>query len=80
MRRMMTTTKKESITLTLDMVPPVNPKFATQLHKMFDMSTSELLDAYAANSSEKRWSQKYVARKSEFNGGTPFVDIVAPFL
>ena len=31
------------------MVPPVDPKFATQLHKMFDMSTSELLDAYAAN-------------------------------
>jgi hypothetical protein len=24
--------------------------------------------------------QKYVAAKSEFNGGTPFVGIIAPFL
>ena len=38
-----------SVTMIIDMVPPVDPKFATQLHKMNDMSTSELLDAYAAN-------------------------------
>mmetsp|Transcript_32165 Transcript_32165/g.47514 ORF Transcript_32165/g.47514 Transcript_32165/m.47514 type:complete len:563 (+) Transcript_32165:159-1847(+) len=36
--------------LTLDMIPPVDPKFATQLSKMQEMSTSELLDAYATNS------------------------------
>ena len=38
-----------SVTMIIDMVPPVDPKFATQLHKMNEMSTSELLDAYAAN-------------------------------
>jgi hypothetical protein len=36
-------------TITLDMVPPVDPKFATRFHTMQDISTSDLLDAYAAN-------------------------------
>lgn len=36
--------------LTLDMIPPVDPKFATQMGKMQEMSTSQLLDAYATNS------------------------------
>lgn len=36
--------------LTLDMIPPVDPKFATQLEKMQELSTSEILDAYATNS------------------------------
>jgi hypothetical protein len=39
-----------SVTILIDMVPPVDPKFATQLKDMNDLSTSELLDAYAANS------------------------------
>lgn len=38
-----------TMTLTLDMVPPVDPKFATQLTSISDLSTSELLDAYTAN-------------------------------
>lgn len=35
--------------LTLDMVPPVDPKFATEFGKLHEMTTSDLLDAYAAN-------------------------------
>lgn len=37
-----------TLVLTLDMVPPVDPKFATTLH-LEEMTTSEILDAYAAN-------------------------------
>jgi hypothetical protein len=37
------------LVLTLDMVPPVDPKFATSFDNLKDMTTSELLDAYAAN-------------------------------
>lgn len=39
-----------TVTMLLDMVPPVDPKFATQLQNMNEVSTSDLLDAYAANS------------------------------
>jgi hypothetical protein len=35
--------------IVLDMIPPVDPKFATQFSKLHDMSTSDLLDAYVAN-------------------------------
>jgi hypothetical protein len=38
-----------SLVLTLDMVPPVDPKFATNFGKLNEMTTSEILDAYAAN-------------------------------
>lgn len=41
--------EEEAMVLTLDMVPPVNPKFATELGAVSDMSTSDLLDAYTAN-------------------------------
>ena len=41
--------KATSITLTLDMVPPVDPKFATRMISMSELATSELLDAYTAN-------------------------------
>ena len=37
-----------TLVLTLDMVPPVDPKFATTLH-LDEMTTSEILDAYTAN-------------------------------
>jgi hypothetical protein len=38
------------IVLTLDMLPPVDPKFVAQLdEKMPDLTTSQLLDAYAMN-------------------------------
>ena len=38
-----------TLVLTLDMVPPVDPKFATKFGELDDMTTSELLDAYVAN-------------------------------
>jgi hypothetical protein len=37
------------LVLTLDMVPPVDPKFATYFGKLNEMTTSEILDAYATN-------------------------------
>jgi hypothetical protein len=41
--------KEKTLTIVLDMIPPVDPKFATQFSKIYDMSTSDLLDAYVAN-------------------------------
>lgn len=41
--------EQDSLKLVLSMVPPVDPKFATDLEKIKEMPTSELLDAYAAN-------------------------------
>ena len=41
--------KSSSLVLILDMVPPVDPKFATSFQKLNEMTTSEILDAYAAN-------------------------------
>lgn len=41
--------KAACITLTLDMVPPVDPKFATRMMSVSELATSELLDAYTAN-------------------------------
>jgi hypothetical protein len=40
--------KSGTLVLTLDMVPPVDPKFATTL-ELDDMTTSDILDAYTAN-------------------------------
>lgn len=40
---------KSSMTMTLDIVPPVDAKFATELDLIHDMTNSELLDAYTAN-------------------------------
>lgn len=40
--------ESNTLALTLDMVPPVDPKFATTL-ELEEMTTSEILDAYAAN-------------------------------
>jgi len=40
--------ESRTLLLTLDMVPPVDPKFATTL-EVDEMTTSEILDAYAAN-------------------------------
>lgn len=40
--------ESSTLVLTLDMVPPVDPKFATAL-QLDEMTTSEMLDAYAAN-------------------------------
>eukprot|EP00521_Asterionellopsis_glacialis_P006569 CAMPEP_0195283084 /NCGR_PEP_ID=MMETSP0707-20130614/1752_1 /TAXON_ID=33640 /ORGANISM="Asterionellopsis glacialis, Strain CCMP134" /LENGTH=539 /DNA_ID=CAMNT_0040342195 /DNA_START=142 /DNA_END=1761 /DNA_ORIENTATION=- len=38
------------LTLTLDVVPPIDPKFATEMmDRMKHMTTSQLLDAYLAN-------------------------------
>ena len=41
--------ESSQLVLTLDIVPPVDPKFATSFGKLNEMTTSELLDAYAAN-------------------------------
>jgi hypothetical protein len=41
--------ESDTLVLTLDMVPPVDPKFATTFGELDDMTTSEILDAYAAN-------------------------------
>lgn len=40
--------ESNTLVLTLDMIPPVDPKFATTLN-IDEMTTSDLLDAYAAN-------------------------------
>jgi hypothetical protein len=40
--------ENDTLVLTLDMVPPVDPKFATTL-ALDEMTTSEMLDAYSAN-------------------------------
>lgn len=40
--------ENDTLVLTLDMVPPVDPKFATTL-ALDEMTTSEILDAYSAN-------------------------------
>jgi hypothetical protein len=41
--------EQSSMTLILDMVPPVDQKFATEMKAVSEMSTSDLLDAYTAN-------------------------------
>jgi hypothetical protein len=61
---------KTSISLVLDMVPPVDPHFHSHLkEKVDDMTTSELLEAYALNEaaiwlSSKFWTDKLNERDS----------------
>lgn len=41
--------KEHDLVLVLDMVPPVDPKFGTQMDRLRDMTVSEVLDAYTTN-------------------------------
>ena len=60
--------EREAISLTLDMIPPVDPKFVAELDaNLKDMTVREILDAYIANEAtlyqsteelmKKTWSQ-----------------------
>eukprot|EP00978_Attheya_sp_CCMP212_P006021 scaffold13562_cov44-Attheya_sp.AAC.3 len=51
----------KSIHLTLDMVPPVGPKFATEWKDLLPrISNSDLLDAYAANLAALHWNSRFL--------------------
>jgi hypothetical protein len=55
-----------SLTLFLDMVPPVDPRYPSQLEEALpDMTTAELLDAYTLNEAAIWYSSQEMAKAQE---------------
>jgi len=57
---------KTSLTLVLDMIPSVDPRFESELEsKIEEMATSELLDAYVLNEASLYYNAKWLGTSEE---------------
>jgi hypothetical protein len=64
----------KSIHLTLDMVPPVDPKFATEWKDLLPrISNSDLLDAYAANLASLHWNSRFLLEHDDETNEEPAI-------